>query len=237
MQTRSLSFSHVIRLIFWAGVFLTVTICPGCTKTGQSSENLKSKMCYSKDIDFLEKGFLAYKNNKTAEAMEIFHELYKKTNNSMIRRQALYGLSICRLLEARTSEEFYDARLLWQEWRQQRVVPPGCEDPVYLEPFLMFKFPNENGKEEQEHEQEMNFKKMTLPEYREAQKRNRYLEMNIKMLEEKYNVLKAENEALTRSLNKKDAIIQTLNEKIKALGDIDQKIHEKKNKTEISSPE
>jgi len=237
MQTVSVLFPHVIRLIFWAGVFLAVTIYPGCTKTGQSSENLQSKTHRGEDMNFLEQGFLAYENDKPDEAVEIFHKLYENSDSSMIRRQALYGLSICRLLEASTPEEFYDARLLWQEWRRQRVVPPECEDPVYLEPFLMFKFPNENEKEGLTRERGLNSERMTLLEYQEAQKQDRYLEMNFKMLEKKYNVLKVENEALTRSLNKKDAIIQTLNEKIKALGDIDQKIQEKKNKTEISSPE
>jgi hypothetical protein len=237
MQTGSALFPHVIRLIFWFGVFLAVTISPGCTKTGQSSENLQSKMNSAEDMDFLEKGFMAYQNNQTAEAMAIFHELYNKSGSSMIRRQALYGLSICRLLQASTSEELHSARLLWQEWRQQRVVPPECEDPAYLEPFLMFKLPNENEAKGYNLERGVNSTKTTLPEYLEVQKQNRYLEMNIKMLEKKYDVLKVQNEALTQSLNKKDIIIQTLNEKIKALGDIDQKIHEKKHKTEISSPE
>jgi hypothetical protein len=237
MQTGNALFPHMTRLIFWMGVFLAVTIYPGCTKTGQSSENLQSKMNYAEDMDFLEKGFMAYQNNKTAEARVIFHELYKKSGSSMIRRQALYGLSICRLLQASTSEEFHDALLLWQEWRQQRVVPPECEDPVHLEPFLMFEFPNETEAKGYNLERGVNSTKTTLPEYLEMQKQNRYLEMNMKMLEKKYNVLKVQNEALTHRLTKKDTIIQTLNEKIKALGDIDQKIHEKKHKTEISSPE
>ena len=54
--------------------------------------------------------------------------------------------------------------------------------------------------------------KVASPDYQNAQNRNRYLETNIKILEKKYNVLKVENDALTRDLNKKNAMIRTLHE-------------------------
>lgn len=234
-------FHHTIRLIFWLGLVIAVTIYPGCTLPGQTSDNLnfmgRGGGQSNKDMHLLEKGFNAYENNKSAEAAEIFLNLYENSNDVVIRRQALYGLFICRLKEAKNPEEFKEARRLWQEWRRSRPVIPGCEDPAYLEPFIVPEFSNEEGKETQEVDRTVDPEKMALPEYQNAQNRNRYLETNIKILEKKYNVLKVENDALTRDLNKKDAIIRTLHEKIKALEDIDQKIQEKKNKTEVSSPE
>jgi hypothetical protein len=244
MQIRIDIFHHMIRmirLIFWLGLVLAVTIYPGCTIPGQTSDNLnymgQSGGQNNKDMQLLEKGFSAYANNKSTKAVENFLNLYENSNNVVIRRQALYGLFICRLREADTPEEFKEARLLWQEWRRSRPIIPGCEDPAYLEPFIMPKFSNEEEKETQAMDRAIDPEKMASPEYQNAQNRNRYLETNIKILEKKYSVLKVENDALTRDLNKKNAIIRTLHEKIKALEDIDQKIQEKKNKTEVSSPE
>ena len=227
-------FHHTIRLIFWLGLVLAVTIYPGCALSGQSSENLNFKGLSDKDMRLLERGFSAYENDKLSKAAEIFLKLNENSDNDVIRRQALYGLFMCRLRMADTPEEFKKARLLWQEWRRSRPVIPRCEDPAYLEPFIMPKFSDDKGKET---DHALYPEKMAPPEYQNAENRNRYLETNIKILEKKYNVLKVENDALTRDLNKKDAIIRTLHEKIKALEDIDQKIQEKKNKTEISSPE
>jgi hypothetical protein len=230
-------FHHTIRLILWSGLVLAVTIYPGCTLSGQSSENLNFKELSDKDMRLLKGGFSAYENDKLSKASEIFLKLNENSDNDAIRRQALYGLFMCRLRLANTPEEFKKARLLWQEWRRSRPAIPGCEDPAYLEPFIMPKSSDDKGKEAQEVERALYPEKMASPKYQDAQNRNRYLETNIKILEKKYNVLKVENDALTRDLNKKDAIIRTLHEKIKALEDIDQKIQEKKNKTEISSPE
>jgi hypothetical protein len=241
MQIGIDKFHHTIRLIFWLGLVIAATIYPGCTIPGQASDDLnyvgQSGGLSSKDMHLLEKGFSAYENNKPAKATEIFLNLYENSNNVAIRRQALYGLFTCRLRTANTPEEFKAARLLWQEWRRSRPVIPGCEDPAYLEPFIMPKFSNEEEKKTQGMDRAVDPEKVASPEYQNAHNRNRYLETNIKILEKKYSVLKVENDALTRDLNKKDAIIRTLHEKIKALEDIDQKIQEKKNMTEVSSPE
>ena len=173
-------FHHTIRLIFWLGLVVAVTIYPGCTLPGQTSDNFnymgRSGALSSKDMHLLEKGFNAYENNKPAKAAEIFLNLYKNSNNAVIRRQALYGLFICRLKVANTLEKFKEARLLWQEWRRSRPVIPGCEDPAYLEPFIMPKLSDQEGKETQEMDRTKDPEKVASPDYQNAQNRNRYLE-------------------------------------------------------------
>ena len=221
------------------GVLVVFTICLGCAKPGNAFLNFDRKVNHGEDLTLLEKGFVAYENGDINGAAALFQKLYNNSGNRKVRQHALYGLSIARLCDAKTPEEFKRAHALWQEWRESREISANCEDPIYMEPFLFHRFPiSADGSEEAFPSKTAGFSKtVSLYQYDEMQKRAESLETELKRLEEKYKQLKAEKESLAQNHRNKDATIQTLKEKIKALEVIDQKIQEKKNKTEISSPE
>ncbi len=216
------------------GLMCIIILSQGCSQTGTTIGNLRNKLRFGDDITFLEKGFAAYEDGKTDESAEIFQELYDNSGSLMIRRQALYGLAISGMINAGTPEEYQAAQRLWQDWRKQHTIDPEHEDPVYLEPFLECKFPGEYG---EKRETTACSEKVTKYEYDTIRKQNDYLEDRIKALQQKYRELESENESLTQALNRKDSKIRMLEQKIEALEKIDQTIQEKKNKTEISSPE
>lgn len=237
MQIKRLIFRRLMmQTLFW-GVVFALPVIHGCAATQKAVDNLQLKLRYDEDMTSLKKGFASCEKGEVAEAAGIFQNLYDNSGSSTIRRQALYGLAICRLTEAQTPEAFHNAHILWQGWRQSRTEKTECEDPVYLEPFLMCKFPSEIQPDGNKLINEACTEKVPRYQYEESEKRNKHLEINIKALEENYDALKAENLALIRIQSDKDALIKTLKEKIKALEDIDQKIQQKKHKTEISSPE
>lgn len=238
MQTERVLFRSLkVPMLFVGWAVVVIIICQGCAQNGKAIVDLRNKLRFGDDVTFLEKGFAAYDSGKYPEATEIFEELYDNSGSLMIRRQALYGLAICGFLKADTPDEFHKARLLWQEWRELRIADPECEDPVYLEPFLNCKFPDQSAGFIRRSSGGTNSDDLSDFQYDTLRKRNAELEAKIKSLEKQYSELQKEKDSLNRIKNDKDATIQVLKEKIKALEDIDQKIQEKKNKTEISSPE
>ncbi len=216
------------------GLVFVIIMGQGCAQTANTIGNLRNKLRFGDDITFLEKGFAAYKNGKTDESAEIFQELYDNSGSMMIRRQALYGLAISGMINASTPEEYQAAQRLWQEWRKQHAIDPEHEDPIYLEPFLECKFPSEH---QERKEATACSEKVTKYEYDTIRKQNEFLKDRIRSLQEKINKLESENGLLTQTLTQKDSKIKVLEQKIEALEKIDQTIQEKKNKTEISSPE
>jgi hypothetical protein len=237
MQIKGLIFRRLIIPALCSVLALALTTIAGCAATQKAFESLQLKLRYGEDTASLQKGFSACEKGKFTEAVGILQNLYDNSGSLTVRRQALYGLAVCRLTEAQTPEAFHNAHLLWQGWRQSRVVRSECEDPVYLEPFLMCKFPSESQAVGKSLITDACTEKVPRYQYEESEKRSRQLEINIKTLEEKNQALTAENEDLVRIQNDKDALIKVLKEKIKALEDIDQKIQQKKQKTEISAPE
>jgi hypothetical protein len=239
MQIDWVLFHRLASQTILLGLIVIVNICQGCIKSDKALHTIEHGVSHREDLISLEKGFLAYENNDARNAAEIFQTLYDNTGSMEIRQHALYGLSISRLWSAKTAEEFKDARNLWQEWRQIRNKNTECEDPAYLEPFLMCKYPYSKTKEKDVKITDSTScsGKVSNHKFEQVKEQTQSLETDLERLKKKFDMLKAEKDALIRIQSKKEATIQTLKEKIKALEDIDQKIQEKKNKTEISSPE
>lgn len=237
MQTERVMFGQLIRPVILVGLFCALIICQGCSQTGNLFGNVKQKLTFNEDEIRLKKAFTAYKAGRLTEAAKMFQELYDNSGSLTVRRQALYGLSICRMVMAETPKAYVEAHSTWRQWRQIREIRSECEDPVYLEPFLKCKFATDNNTKTQTKIQGACAEIVTKYQYEKAQDRIGVLESELKDLNDQYKQIKTENDTLARSRDDKDEIIKTLKEKIKALEDIDQKIQEKKNKTEISSPE
>jgi hypothetical protein len=204
----------------------------GCVKSTQMFDDLKVRLRLEADFKTLEKGFEAINKAQYAAAEDLFQELGTSSGSQLIRRRALYGLAVTRLMTADSNAQFQEALLTWRQWRQSDFRETAWEDPALLEPFLMCKFPPDSYEGVSAANSGTCRHAVARSLYEEALKKAESDEKSLEVLKRKYEALKAEKESIAKT---RDSEIQTLKDKIKALEAIDQKIQQKK--TEISSPQ
>jgi hypothetical protein len=213
-------------------LIMVLLLSGGCVKTTQVFDDLKAKLRLEADSKTLESGLAAIKKAQYAEAEVLLQKLSDTSGSQLIRRQALYGLAVTRLMMANSNEQFQEALLTWRKWRQSDFREATGEDPALLEPFLMCKFPPGSIEEVSAANSDTCRGAVAWPLYEQALKKAESDQKSLEMLKKKHEALKAEKESLIKT---RDSEIQILEDKIKALEAIDQKIQQKK--TEISSPQ
>jgi outer membrane murein-binding lipoprotein Lpp len=220
----------VYRLL--AALILALWVFGGCAKTTRVLDDFATKIRLEADSKTLEKGFEAIRKAQYAAAQDLLQNVSVSSGSYLVRRRAAYGLAVSRLLAANSSEQFQQALVIWQKWRQSEFREAAWEDPALLEPFLMCRFPPNSVETVSAANSEVCRGAVAKSLYEEALKKAASDEKNLESLKKKYDALNAEKEVLIQA---RDSEIQILKDKIKALEAIDQKIQQKK--TEISSPQ
>ena len=202
----------------------------GCGLLPNPTLTMKDPNNPDPDLIALETANQAVQKGQFKKAIEGF-EILRHSADPKIARKAFYGLVCAYLNLAEDPVEFRRVLMLWQEW--SKLAPKGLEDedPRLLGPLLQAKMLSESN----------STRKAEPPRSNEDdldQKRLRAKEQEIQRLNDQVKVLKKEIQTLLKDhtdyMAEMEREIQALQDKIKSLQAIDQKIEEKKK--EVSSP-
>lgn len=162
----------------------------------------------------------AYQAGDYDAADKRFAAIREQTANPTTSRMALYGLACTRLMKARTPEDYRQALALWQTWVQCAPKKHDKENPSLLDPVI---------------ERKMVFSLIPLKgdKITDSEDPGRWfmLRANNELQKMKFQLENAQQSIENRDLKIKalEKEISRLNEQIKALETIDQKIQKKKN--------
>ncbi len=192
----------------------------GCPATWQPQPKVvESEISPSEMKQYLE-AVKSYQNAQYEGAAKQFAAIREQSGNPVATRMALYGLACSRLMAAKTPDEYRQALALWETWVQCAPTKTDAENPTLFKPII---------------EQKMVFSLIPLKsgEAVDLEDPTRWfmLRANNELQKLKYQLVSAqqdsdEKEKRIRSLEKE---IDRLNDQIKALETIDQKIQKKKN--------
>lgn len=213
------------------GLVFLVLLIGGCYSLRHANEDFRNRMFHLSEMDVLQKAIDAFKKNDFQEAKNAFASLHASAKSDSIRRQSLYGLTVTRLMTAKSSTDFDEAYELWRSWAAIAPSDSLFEDPRMLEPILFCRFLTQSLQTDTGYTIEPCAEIPVEPICVDH-------EVEINNLQSKMAALIAEIETLkkqNRQLELKNREMQALKDKIKALEAIDQNIQKKK--TEIAAPQ
>jgi hypothetical protein len=153
-------------------------------------------------------------------AAKQFAAIREQSANPVASRMALYGLACSRLMVAKSPDDYRQALALWDTWVQCATTKYDRENPTLFDPIL---------------EQKMVFSMIPLKEGEavdlEDPSRWFMLRANNELQKLRYQLVSAQQDIDDRDKRIKalEKELARLNEQIKALETIDQKIQKKKN--------
>lgn len=199
---------------------LSLIIGGGCTATWPLKNQVLESGLSPNEMRKYHEAVNAYQTREYETADELFTSIREQTVNPVASRMALYGLACTRLMMASTPEEYQKALALWTTWVQCAPNKYDRENPVLFDPiiekkmvFSLIPLKADNGSDDEDPSQWF-----MLRANNELQKLKFQLENAQHSIENRDAKLKALEKEITR-----------LNEQIKALETIDQKIQKKKN--------
>jgi TolA-binding protein len=172
-------------------------------------------------MNLYRQALVAYQDGAYEKAARMFADTRQQTDDGQLARMALYGQACAGLMAAETPETYYQALKLWQDWVQNAPFQLEHEDPVLFNPLierkmLFSRIPLGGNASEKLGEE-------TVPKWVHIR-----LKQELDALEKKLNqtqqTLKQQNKLVESQKNE----ITKLNEQLKALETIDQKIQKKK---------
>ena len=185
MLKRKLKFWRVLSVYVAIALGVMAAFSLGCSSL--KIENFHSHRLKIHELELLKTGYESFVQSDYEKASEIYDDLYKESQNSDIKRRALYGLACTRLITAENSLEHEKAIQLWDKWMNSVPDVPSSEDPRLLAPYV----------------------EMTAPP---CQK-----EAEIQLLIEKINSLEQEILTLRHQISSLEAIDQKIEEKKKQI--------------------
>jgi len=220
-QSRALMF-------FAAALFL---VASGCAAPAPEPRDGSRTLNAAEDRKTLDLGIEAFQTGDYRRAGKIFEQM-RGSNDPLIARKALYGLSCARLALAESPSEYAAARSLWQTWNRQAPLKYRAEDPRMLAPLLArLPSPAAVRKRPPEKKQETRQSDLVpMKRYQDCQGKIRELKTRLGNMEAQKQLLQYYVD-YTAELQKE---IWNLKHKINSLEAIDKKILEKKK--ELSSP-
>lgn len=161
----------------------------------------------------------AYQTAQYEVADKRFEAIREQTTNPATSRMALYGLACTRLMMATTPEDYQQALALWDTWLQCAPSRYDRENPTLFDPII---------------EKKMVFSMIPLKDgTSDDQDPTQWfmLRANNELHKLKFQLENAQQSIENRDVKIKslEKEISRLNEQIKALETIDQKIQKKKN--------
>jgi hypothetical protein len=185
----------------------------------------ETKKCHD-DFAALERADKAFQKKNYRKAMDYYQHL-RYAGDKLVRRRALYGLAVTRLILAENADEYNDALILWNSWSRLAPTEMNDEDPRMVGPLLRSFASQMIARKKSEKASPPKEKLTVLGSAQSGQKEIRHLKERLKVLE-------AENLTLKRQKEMMGKEIRTLKNQIVSFEAIDQKMQEKKK--EISSP-
>jgi len=218
------------RVVAIAATILFFLISSCAVPTAQSPSDLQTAKTL-KDQGDLDRGMEAFQTGRYRKAEKIFGEM-SLSEDPLVSRQALYGLSCTRLVLADSPRKYAAAKAQWQSWSRRAPLKYYTEDPRLLTPLLARLAPPAEDKVQPAEDKSSENKPDAV-----SLKRYKACEETIRELKTRIEDLESQKKLLTYYVDytaKLEREIWNLKHKINGLEAIDKKILEKKK--EISSP-
>ena len=139
MIKKNLKFWKTLPVYTTLAIVIISMMSLGCSSL--KIEKSKKNSSDSQEFELVKKGYEAFVQTDYEKAARIYDSLYKQSQNTEVKRWALYGLACTCLITAENTIQHDKAIGLWNKWKHSVSNEFAGEDPRLLGPYIQMTDP------------------------------------------------------------------------------------------------